>query len=348
MTTRYLFRQGGLGDVAMALAACKALKARSRETLVLVTGERLAPLARACPHVDEVWCQEALSPALRGVLSAADRIGLYHDLNPVGYGLAREHQIDAYLWAMGFEAAGESKSIDIDLPARNVRRVDALLARHGLGDGFVAIHPADGDPNRTWPAGHWLGLARMLREAGHRVVSIGAHGPKGAVAPDDASMVSLVGQLDVLDTIGLLRRATALVTTDGGPLHLAGASDTALVGLFSVVGGANRLPYRHGQAGWNAVALEPACPHFPCYRTLARPDVLKPLCTRIERGEYGLNDLFANWCLHEQPFACMNAGHQPRDVMRALALLGVAAPVRPAAPAQAAPAMSAIEVNASA
>ena len=51
---------------------------------------------------------------------------------------------------------------------------------------------------------------------------------------------------------------SGLISPDSGPIQLAAATDIGIVGIYSVIAGANRLPYRHGAAMWRAVAVEPA------------------------------------------------------------------------------------------
>jgi ADP-heptose:LPS heptosyltransferase len=327
-SARILLRTAGLGDVVMALAAAKALKALTGDQILLATSKRYVDLAKACPHVDYIITLEHMTPEEHTAVRLAKRLGRLYELNSVSYGLAREHQVDAYLWAAGLEAPPELKDVDLKLPQPLVDRVEVKCREAGVREGSIVLHPAKGDPNRTWPAARWTELAGRLADLGHSLVLIGARdGQKGAFDLPDTPAVNLIGQLDPLETVALLRRSTALITTDSGALHLAAASDAAIVGIFSVVRGANRLPFRYGLAAWKAVAVEPLCPSFPCYRSLNRPEVLIPLVEDTNGNGAAFNEIFVNWCLQPQSaYACMRESIDTDAVLEALTHL-VKAPV---------------------
>jgi ADP-heptose:LPS heptosyltransferase len=324
-SARILYRDGGMGDVLMALAAAKAIRHLTGEPVVLVTNAAYVPLAKACPHVDRVFSKSELGAAGHEAISRSRALGRFHDLNPVSFGAAREHQIDAYLWSAGLEAEPALKQLELHLPAESERAAAAKLDAAGVGRDAIVLHPAVSDPNRTWPHERWEALCAELVAFGKPVVLIGAaDGNKSARRIAGPGIIDLIGELDLFDTVALLRRADALVTVDGGPLHLAGASDVAIVGLFSVVAGKNRMPFRHGEAGWRSLAIESDCPQFPCYRALNRPEVYTRVMIDARTHGKGVNDVFATWCPNEaHRYACMQQGHQVEHVISALRMLGV-------------------------
>ena len=327
-SARILLRTAGLGDVLMALAAAKAMKALTGDQILLATSERYIDIARACPHVDYVMALERLLPSELKALQLGRRLGRLYELNPVGYGLAREHQVDAYLWAAGLEAPPELKQVELRLSQTVLDSAETKFRRAGVREGSVVLHPADGDPNRTWPVERWTELAQMLGRLGYSVALIGAReGSKGAFELPGAPAISLIGQLDPLETVALLRRSAALITTDSGALHLAAATDVPIVGIFTVVRGRNRLPFRNGCAGWNAVAIEPPCPSFPCYRELNRPEVAIPLFEEAKGSGAAINQIFVEWCLQPQSkYACVRESISTAVVLKGLTDL-VRAPV---------------------
>jgi len=319
-SARILFRTGGLGDVVMALAAAQAMKALTGDQILLVTSRAFGDIARACPHVDHVLHIESLSPLEQRAIDLGQRLRRFYDLNPVAFGLAREHQVDAYLWAAGLEAPAAQKQIQLVLPGAVVQRTRAKARRAGVRERSVVLHPAVGDPNRTWPQERWTELARLLGERGYPVVLIGATDRhKGAQPLPDCGAISLIGHLDALETVALLRDSLALITTDSGPVQLAGATEAAIVGIYSVVRGRNRLPFRHGQPGWNAIAIEPDCPSFGCYRHLNRPEVAAPLLEAVVGGRASLAQALGEWCVQpESQYACLRSRVRPDAVMTAL------------------------------
>jgi ADP-heptose:LPS heptosyltransferase len=322
-SARILLRTGGLGDVVMALAAAKAMKALTGDQILVLTSERFVDLARCCPDVDRVMTLERLLPQERRAVELGRRLGRLYDLNPATFGIAREHQVDAYLWAAGLEAPPALKQVELNVPETAVRSMQRKAEQAGWRADGVVLHPARGDLNRTWSAQRWTELAQRLGDHGYPVALIGASDPqKGAFSLPGVRAANLIGQLDPLETVGLLRRSAALITTDSGPLHLAAASDAAIVGIFSVVRGANRLPFRHGRLGWNAIAVEPTCPSFPCYRELNRPEVLIPLVESAGSGGPSLARVFGDWCLQPQSrFACLQNEIGVDAVLEALSSL---------------------------
>jgi heptosyltransferase-2 len=89
------------------------------------------------------------------------------------------------------------------------------------------------DTLRRWPLPHYVTLARMLIEAGNRVVLAG--GPTDAtVVPafDGVGVESAIGKCSLVETLSLLRNAAVVVSHDTGPMHLARLVRTPLVALF--------------------------------------------------------------------------------------------------------------------
>ena len=285
-----LYRWGGLGDVCMALAAAKALVWAGHE-VSLVTAPEYHNLARACPHLSGVYSQW---PG-----SSEDKI----DLGGCRFGTSHLHQVDAYLEACGVsEARRGVKTLDLYIQDQ----VSAAVEQAFPGDGWVVLHPSVGDPNRTWPATHWAALARRLQEDGHRVLAIGSvPGEDGKGAVSIAGVQCAFG-MTPLETVALLHRSKMLVSCDSGPIQLAGATQCSVVGLYSVVSPAVRLPFRGTWLG--DVAVPCYCPHSPCYRKILDPSVWGEVGAPQGMAGIPLGRIFAHWCLlgdNSEPFACM-------------------------------------------
>jgi hypothetical protein len=75
--------------------------------------------------------------------------------------------------------------------------------------------------------------------------------------------------------------------------------------LFSVVSGACRMPYRHGEAMWRAEEVRPSCGFYPCYQQMNDDDVVAPYLKRIQEGTLSGGDLLFDWCPDGSSFACM-------------------------------------------
>ena len=318
----YLTRTGGLGDVLMALAAAKALHLDTGAPVRLVTAPGYRELAQACPHLDRVLTSaEEVRSALEDVRRSA-AAGRVQNLDAAAFGSSPRHQVDAYLDAFGRTAPAAHQDIQLDLPAAVLERVAARMAGFPpLGRSRrILVHPATGDPNRSWPLAHWTALTEALLADGHQVVRVGqsrtADG-RGVLPLADPRVLDAVDLPSALDFIALCRGADLLVSTDSGPIQLAGATDLPLVGLYTVVAGRNRLPFRHGAPAWRATAVEASCPCFPCYQFLNDPAVMAPFHAAIREGTLTAPRLFAEWCVMEEPFACLEREILPERVLLA-------------------------------
>ena len=300
-----LERLRGMGDVVMALAAARALKQISGKPVYLLTTEPFVALARISPGLDGVLTDPAAVAALD--LKYADRGGVLRaDINAARYGLSRLHQIDAYLEHFGLIAPSAAKEIILNDPAAAAHaRFAEALPPPEQGRKRVLVHPALGDPNRTWPQAYWRELCERLARDGHQVVLIGKSEPEEgrSVHQLEASgIVNAMDRLDVMETLALMRLSDILVSTDSGPIQLAGATSIHIVGLYSVVAGRNRLPFRQGVAGWRATALSPPCSYSPCYQWLHDTDFIR------QQGIRNLIELYPLWCPNPVKYQCMSEG----------------------------------------
>ena len=326
---RVLVRTAGLGDVLMALCAANAIRHTTGDKVMLVTAPQHRDIAAACPDIEQVACSAAEFEAIRA--AAGDDEIAVTQLGSPSFGIAREHQVDAYLRAVGIEAAPEHKALHLDLAEDDLQQARALLARHprpSSGRARILVHPAAGDPNRTWPAERWMELTQALIADGHQVVQIGAgrpgdaHGVHELVGPalaGSARFVDAANRLSARATLALMREADLLVSSDSGPVQLAGATDIGIVGLYSVVPGRNRLPFRHGEAMWNARAVEPVCRSFPCYDRMHDPAVMAPFVQAIRSGALDGGRLLSEWCPEDKSYRCMRAEIGVAQVMEACA-----------------------------
>jgi lipopolysaccharide heptosyltransferase I len=122
----------------------------------------------------------------------------------------------------------------------------AEFAKNSLTD-FFALSPGGGWTSKCWPAERYGELHRELnRKYGWRgVVSFGP-GERGLAdsvlrAAGDSGPILL--EMDISQLMAVLRRARVFVAGDTGPLHLAAALGTPVVGLFGPTDPARNGPY---------------------------------------------------------------------------------------------------------
>lgn len=128
-------------------------------------------------------------------------------------------------------------------------RVSRELSAHGMNEFFV-LNPGGGWLSKCWPAERYGDLNRKLAER---------HGWRGVVTfgPGEESMAAKLIEaagntppvavaLGLGALFALLRRAKFVVSADTGPLHVASALGTPVVGLFGPTDPARNGPYSPG------------------------------------------------------------------------------------------------------
>jgi hypothetical protein len=295
-----------MGDVLMVLAAAKALKARFNCPLFLGVDSAYRELAKACWHVDDAFSDwEGLKTA---IAPYPPETVLGFDLSYYGFSVSPRHQVDAYLEFFNIEAPPQLKDIELRADHRAEARAEEAIAAWPplpAGRARILVHPGSGDANRTWPRVRWEELAACLIAAGHQVIVIGSRTARSDRAVHELAvpgLLTVVDRLEPLATVALMRRVHQLVSTDGGPVQLAGATEIGIVGIYSVVGGRNRLPFRHGELGWGAKAVSPECPAHPCIHQLSDAAISERI-DRAIRGE--LASPLGEWCALPDRYHCM-------------------------------------------
>jgi heptosyltransferase I len=168
---------------------------------------------------------------------------LYTDrLNPRG-----PHKVDHNLTLV--ERAGArlgQPRFPLAIRAEDEEIVSRALNEHNLTE-FYVLNPGGGWLSKCWPAERYGELHRRLAERYRRraVVSFGPGEDDLARsvirAAGDSAPVAIPLALGPL--MVLLRRAKLVVSADTGPLHLASALGTPVVGLFGPTDPARNGPY---------------------------------------------------------------------------------------------------------
>lgn len=163
----------------------------------------------------------------------------------VGYGDGAEwqdrHGVEnhrAVLAVAGFEAAGALPHLVPAAPPA------------GLPVRFVVLHPGNSHSGgsrvniRAWPTARWVELNRRLTAAGIATVITGAP-TEAALAAEVAAGggLNLAGRTDLPAMAGVMARAELLVCTDTGPVHIAAAVGTVVLGLYGPTRPTQTAPY---------------------------------------------------------------------------------------------------------
>jgi heptosyltransferase I len=136
---------------------------------------------------------------------------------------------------------------DLPLPAQARAYAERLVPDERP---TLIISPCSSHAARNWRAERYAAVAEhaALRR-GMRVILIGGpSAPERATgraieAACRAALVNQIGQDTLPQLLALLARATALVTPDSGPAHMATMVGTPVVGLYAATNPARSGPY---------------------------------------------------------------------------------------------------------
>jgi heptosyltransferase I len=147
------------------------------------------------------------------------------------------HVIDknlSMLKAVGVRMPG----IEFPLDDRHPRMAAEARSRLGIEDGqrFALINPGAAWPNKRWPPVYFAEVSRELAKR-HDLRSLVLWGPgeehiaEAVVAASD-NTAAISPPTSISDLISLSKAAALMISGDTGPMHIAGALGTPLVGIF--------------------------------------------------------------------------------------------------------------------
>ena len=138
-----------------------------------------------------------------------------------------------------------------DLPVPDEAHAWARAQWHGDGRRVLMISPCSSHALRNWRAERYAALADHATSRGWRIVLCGGRSELER-ATGDAIVAAMAQRDGVLDLIGkdtlkqlpaLLARADLLVTPDSGPMHIANAMGTRVLGLHAATNPQRSGPY---------------------------------------------------------------------------------------------------------
>lgn len=325
-----LHRNAGMGDIMMLTPIARELKANGKRRVAAHVAPVFAQTAVHCPDFDDVIVNDEALAALKQRHQSCGHRWTEQAVGRSFFAIANEHQINAYAKACGVAETLQDRSLRMTIPAEAHASLNAHFIRRGIVAGRnsdasqkrILLHPALGDPNRTWPAEHWQKLYTELKNRGHQVWCIG-HQRDGDPAKrvsdfDIQEQDNWINQLSIVELAALCTVSDVLVSTDSGPLHIGGCTDIALVGLFSVAKAEYRLPWRHGVAAWNSVAVTPDCAFYPCYPKMSDEQHTQAFLPRLASGELTGQTLIAQWCLQTPLYHCLQHEISVEKVLTAI------------------------------
>jgi heptosyltransferase-1 len=128
--------------------------------------------------------------------------------------------------------------VEFPLEDRSPHIVVEARWRLGIAEGtrFALINPAAAWPNKRWPPVYFAEVSRELAKR-HDLRSLVLWGPgeeqiAGAVVAASDNTAAVSPPTTIADIVSLTKAAALMISGDTGPMHIAGASGTPIVGIF--------------------------------------------------------------------------------------------------------------------
>lgn len=187
-------------------------------------------------------------------------------------------------------------TIDCPLTAPVTPKLAEARRLLGLDHGspFAMINPGAGWPNKQWPADRYGAVAAHLRQR-HGLPSLVMWGPgemglAERVVGSSGGAARVAPATSVADVAALARAASLFVAGDTGPMHVAAAVGSPVVGVFGPTS-----PARNGPWSGEDVCVsrfgECECHHkrrcrraTPCIETITVQDVVAAADHRLAGG----------------------------------------------------------------
>lgn len=213
--------------------------------------------------------------------------GLMTDPIPGGRYHVRQHEV-RYIRSLARAAGGIVG--DDDLPVLSIHEpavlsLDAVMVRAGVPASrpLIALHAgARNGMAKRWPSTHWAELADLLTtRLGATVVLTGAPGEQEIAhriaSATRATIHDLTGKTTLPELVALLARCDLVISGDSGPMHIACAVSTPVIGLFGPTD-----PQISGPLAPDAIIMRQAIWCAPCYDASATADCRfhNPVCMK--------------------------------------------------------------------
>ena len=191
----------------------------------------------------------------------------------------------------GGAADPERDPVELPLDAEAAVRMSGRLAAAGVADDdeLVVLHVSAGNPFRRWPEPFFAETAASLASRPRRRIVLSS-GPSDRQAasriaaaarariPAGAGRIVDLGEFDLQELRALIERSRVFVGGDTGPLHMAAATRTPVVGIYGPTLAARSAPWRPSAVPTYSIELQDL-PCRPCDQRACAPGDFRCLTT---------------------------------------------------------------------
>ena len=244
-------RFGGIGDVVCTLPVCDEVRRRHPgKLLVFVTAaiwREVVKLSRSADlvYANSSWVHPCTMPTNLKLFGLVDTI-----YNPqttgelTGNGQAC-HLIEDLAASCGFTVTARQPRLYPSSDLIKQTRIAYGLDWQTTGEHFlIGINPGPSWRVREWEASKWQKLINKIHsEYDAVIIQFGLNKGDGSSEYDNLTDVKLLARrLKGEELLALVAICNLIISIDSGPVHLAGAVGTPVIGLFGPLDPASRLP----------------------------------------------------------------------------------------------------------
>ena len=280
-----IFRLGAIGDIVHTTALYRSLKKHNPHlSIQYLTGIVPSLLINNDPDLDQVWIAEQKSYKYLSKLAKKlkkEEFDLFINLQPsirtkiFSYLIKAKknltykktfklHAVENF-WITAkplFKDSEIDKEITIYIPDEIREKTADLISENTIGLNIGANNARQG---RKWPIEHWKELTKeLIDKYDYKIVLTGsAEDEKLAkeLLSISSDISSFCGKLSILESAAILSKCKFVVSGDTGPLHIATAVGTPVIGLYGSMPIKRTGPYGSNH---HTIASDREC--VPCNR----------------------------------------------------------------------------------
>jgi lipopolysaccharide heptosyltransferase I len=152
----------------------------------------------------------------------------------------RRHAVEVNLDVLKILDIPQPSKPELYLPVQKERRQNVLqiLGEHAVKGTSVVFLPASTWPSKNWPYQYWSSLASWFLNEGFHVIMTGSDRERKigerirSSIPHREKVLNLFGKFSLNELNALFEYPELIIGCDSGPLHIASATQTPLLGLY--------------------------------------------------------------------------------------------------------------------
>jgi len=189
-----------------------------------------------------------------------------------------KHEVDYCLdlaQAAGATITPDDRIPHLEVDAQSQQEIEQLLRKEGMqaDKALIACHVSSNNgQSKRWPIPYWATLLdRLMREEGVQIVLTGAPVDLPIIEEVVRRMreqpINLAGKTSLPQLVALLYRADLIISGDSGPIHMASALGTPIIGIYGPTN-----PSLSGPVSPDAIVLRSDIWCSPCYNAKSPAD----------------------------------------------------------------------------